>query len=83
MSDIDAIREAYRLGYERGTYDCGGSPVDGPHFANVEAADLQRWLGEERWHAELAQFLGRPPAETPVPEVRARFTSDDPDEMPF
>lgn len=61
-----ALREAYRLGYDRGHYDGGGNPVavdhDGDEFRLREAADLSAHLGEtpmgealDRLHAGQAE----------------------------
>lgn len=54
-----ALREAYRLGYDRGTYDAGGDPVAVDYKSDrhlfVEAVDLRNYLGE----AGVAEALDR------------------------
>ncbi|MBY0254556.1 MAG: hypothetical protein K2X54_24780 [Methylobacterium organophilum] len=70
MYPAAALREAYRLGFDRGTYDAGGNPLtydhDSEEFSLREAADLSPYLGEDpigraldRLHAEQAARAAR------------------------
>ncbi|KTS34218.1 hypothetical protein NS228_05305 [Methylobacterium indicum] len=50
MFPAAALRDAYRLGHDRGTYDAGGDPAaydyESDSFRFCEAADLSAYLGE-------------------------------------
>ncbi|MET7242883.1 hypothetical protein ABZT49_05900 [Methylobacterium sp. EM32] len=55
-----ALRDAYRLGFDRGAYDAGGHPLaydhEGDEFRLREAADLQEYLGEAPVDEALARL---------------------------
>lgn len=68
--DAAALRAAYRLGHDRGTYDAGGDPSavdpDSPAFRFGEAHDLKAYLGSEGSDMAFGEFIATQGTGTPA-----------------
>lgn len=70
--EASVVRDAYRLGFERGTYENGGDPttldLDDSAYRWGQAHDLAVHLGEEGVQASLHAFIGTEPPQPAATE---------------
>ncbi|MCJ2039881.1 hypothetical protein MKK64_05245 [Methylobacterium sp. E-025] len=70
--DASVVRDAYRLGYERGTYENGGDPstldLEGSAYRWGQAHDLAVHLGDGGVQASLHAFIGTEPPQPAATE---------------